>query len=157
MGTLFVLTMREGRPERNPRPGDLAYVVKWTGVGGSFRIVEVTHAYASERTPIIGDQTKAYRVRVEGFPEPPTEQLPPGKGWMVGPVTDGILREAIETASSAVRGEGREWFPTSDELNTPRFFLSFPQVAAYHGEVERVILTAYDRQAGVLYHADVAW
>jgi hypothetical protein len=137
----------------------LEYVLNWAGLGDSVKIIEVVHAYASKKNPVVGDQTKAYSVRVDRFPKAPASLNSESmrKVWLQGPLQDSLLLQALETAASAAGNDGRDWFPTPALLNSPRFYLSFPHVTAYHGQVEKVFLTAFDTETRLLYHTEVAW
>ena len=141
--------------EQSPRPADLAYIVNWANLGGS-RIVSVRHAYVSRRNWIVGDQVKAYCLKLDQPLKLSPSSDPDRQVWLAH-VTDSLLVEAITTASSFAADGGGSWFPTAAALNSGRFMLSFPEVTAYHGQVEAVKLTAYDTQEHLLYHSEVKW
>ena len=141
--------------EQSPRPDDLAYIVNWANLG-SARIVGVRHAYVSRRNWIVGDQVKAYCLKLDQ-PLTLSPSSDPDRQVWLAQVTDPLLVEAITTASSFPADAGAGWFPTAAALNSGRFMLSFPEVTAYHGQVEAVKLTAYDTQEHLLYHSEVKW
>ena len=140
--------------ERASRPGDLVYILNWAGLDGS-RIIEVRHAYVGDRNPMVGDQTKAYCLKLD-HPLRLTPSPEPNRVWL-GPVTDSLLLEALNTATAFPAEAGVGWFPSAAELNSGRFMLSFPELTAHHGRVEAVKLTAYDTRDDLLYHSEVKW
>jgi hypothetical protein len=151
---VYGLRTRAHRLDNNPSSSDLQYILGWAGLGNS-RIVEIVHAYASQKNVLVGDQTKAYSLRLDRFPEEPRSERP--LQWVEGPLRDPLVVEAIKTATMFPRDAGCDWFPSADAVNSDRFYLSFPEITAYHGQVEAVVMTAYDRKERILYHADVRW
>ena len=142
------------RQERVSRPKDLVYILNWAGLDSS-RIVEVRHAYVTPANPIVGDQTRAYCLKLD-HPLRLAPSLEPDRVW-VGPVSDSLLLEALQTATSFPADAGVSWFPNPADLNSGRFLLSFEEVTARHGVVHAVTLTAYDTRDDLLYHSEVKW
>lgn len=151
----YGLRARRHRLDNNPSESDLQYILNWAGLSDS-RIVEVAHAYVSAKNVIVGDQTKAYGVRIDKFPEPPPRSER-SLQWVVGPLVDPLVVDAIKTATLFPRDAGCAWFPSAEAVNSDRFYLSFAEITAYHGQVEAVVMTAYDRKDRILYHSEVKW
>jgi hypothetical protein len=150
----FVL---ESHRQHDPGPADLAYIINWADLNNSAKIAEVVHSYASERHVLSDDYVKAYCIRLDKPPVFELEKTRPERSiWVRAPTSDPLLVQAVETAALFVRKHA-SWFPETDALNSPRFMLSFPQITAYHGQVEAVDLTAYDTEDHLLYHAEVRW
>ena len=59
------------------------------------------------------------------------------KVWQRGPISEPLLVGALETAARFARSEA-VWFPESEVVNSPRFFVSFQQITAYHQQIEAV-------------------
>ena len=153
---LAALSLHRGYRDQHPRPSDLAYVLGWGGLSGSTEIVEILHSSNSGANPIVGDRIEAYALRLNRTLSDLDKLDSKRKIWLRGPVSEPLLVEALETAVRFARSEAT-WFPESEVLNSPRFFLSFQQITAYHQQTEAVDMTAYDTQTHILYHAEIRW
>lgn len=142
--------------DQHPRPTDLAYILGWAGLGGSTEIVEILHSYNSGANPVVGDRVEAYALRLSRTLSDLDRTDSKRKVWQRGPISEPLLVEALETAVRFARSEAA-WFPESEVVNSPRFFLSFQQITAYHQQTEAVDMTAYDTQTHILYHAEIRW
>ena len=151
--TLVGLTLHGRYREKHPRPVDLGYILGWAGLAGDTQIVEILHSYNSGTSPVIGDRTDVYALRLSRTLSDLDKPDSKVKVWLRGPVTEPLLVEPFETAMRSVP----DWFPESKVVNSQRFFLSFQRITAYHLQIEAVDLTAYDTQTHILYHAEIRW
>ena len=154
--TLAAVVSVQAYRKHVPGKESLGYIVNWADLGDSVKITEVVHSYSSERNWVSGDRLNFYCLRLDKPLADLDRRTPETDTWVHAPVSDRLLLEAIKTATTFSRN-GAPWFPEEGILNSRRFFLSFPQVTAYHGRVEAVDLTAYDTQEHLLYHAEVRW
>jgi hypothetical protein len=144
--------------ERSPDPGDLAYVLSWAEIGHRTRVTRIDCAYASRRNWLAGDQTKVYIFRVSPVPESVFVARDNHFAvWKKGPFTESLYARALETAVVFAQDTPCVQFPTLGTLNSSRFYVSFQEIAAHHGRLERVIVTAYDTRAATIHHADITW
>ena len=157
VGTLLVWPMWPGHAKvDHANPGDLLFVLNWSGIGEKAKIQHVLHSYESRRS-FTGDHIDAYSMQIDTFPEEVLARGPMGQEvWLRPPLDNPILIEAIETSALMAQMAGT-WFPSAEVLNSERFYVSFPMIYIRNQSVTAVQLTAYDRHEKKLYHADCKW
>jgi hypothetical protein len=132
------------------RPFDPQYVLNRGRLQTHVQAVVCSHE--SERNWLAGDQTRVYAMRVNPIS---VESFDP-EIWRRGPLHDPSLRNALETAELFAR-QTTCATPALAELDSDRFFLSFPSVTLNDGRAENLEITAYDTREAMLYHYDVRW
>ena len=151
---LFVLVVFERIDESNPDASELSYILNWGELGDHSKITSVARSCITPRNFLVGDQTKVYDLSVSPIARETWQLENIQEHWQQGPIADPIIIEAMETATLFANSAGCGWFPN---LNSSRFFLSFPRITAYNRRVEAVQVTAYDTKSHHIYHADVRW
>jgi hypothetical protein len=158
--TLFTLNFRQFSglfDDQQPKvdqlsPKDAKFVLNWGSIGDKAKIERIIHSYESPRS-LTGDHVDAYCIKIDIFPDSVLRQekgLP--QEWSQGPVTDRVLKEAVELSCSAAESDGQKWFPKASELNSDRYYLSFWQIVLHNQFPTAVQLIAYDRKEKLLYY-----
>lgn len=150
------LSLSDAYLDMHPTTGHLEYIINWAELGPHTQIVEIERACADLPNLMQGDRVRAYKLRLAAFP-PEVLKFGDRNPWVKPPLSDPLLVQAISTAAMFVSSDGCTWFPSAEDLNSERFYLSFPQLSAFHGQVEGVDLTALEIATQALYHAEVRW
>lgn len=133
-------------------PKKAMFVLNWGNISDKAKIEKIIHSYESPRS-LTGDHVDAYCIKVDAFPDSVLRQengLP--QEWLMGPVTERILKEAIELSCSAADSDGLKWFPRASEINSDRYYLSFWKIVLHNQFPTAVQLIAYDRKEKLLYY-----
>lgn len=137
---------------------DVTFILNAGGIGGKARVIDVIHSYRSPRS-FGGDHRDAYCIKLDHFPQ---EVLRTSDDcgqilWLIGPVTNALLKEAIDNAFGSPECDAIDWFPSVQKINSERFYLSFVRVSAAYLMVDRVKMLAWDREQELLFFSDASW
>ena len=133
-------------------PKSAMFVLNWGNIGDKAKIKKIIHSYESPQS-LTGDHLDAYCIKIDTFPDSVLRQeegLP--QEWLQGPITELILKEAIDLSSSAAESDGLKWFPKASELNSNRYYLSFWKIVLHNQFPTAVQIIAYDRKEKLLYY-----
>lgn len=128
------------------------FVLNWGNIGDKAKVEKIIHSYESPRS-LTGDHMDAYCIKIDSFPDSVLRQekgLP--QEWLQGPVTERILKEAVELSCSAAESTGLKWIPKASDINSERYYLSFWQIVLHNQFPTAVQLIAYDRKEKLLYY-----
>ena len=141
------------KPEVDQLPPKRAmFVLNWGNIGDKAKIEKIIHSYESHRS-LTGDHVDAYCIKIDGFPDSAwSKEKGVPQEWLQGPVTERILKEAVELSCSAAESDGLKWFPRASEINSDRYYLSFWQIVLHNQFPTAVQLIAYDRKEKLLYY-----
>ncbi len=133
-------------------PKRAMFVLNWGNIGENAKIDKIMHSYESPRS-LTGDHLDAYCIKIDSFPDS-VLKVDEGRPqeWSQAPVTERILKKAVELSSNAAVSDGLKWFPQATDLNSDRFYLSFHQIVLHDQFPTAVQLIAYDRKEELLYY-----
>jgi hypothetical protein len=139
------------------KKNDVMFILNWRDIGKESNIIEILHSYKSSRN-ITEDHCDAYCIKIDRFPE----NIVGGKSfedktWIKGPVFDPILIDAVKNACGWPKSDNQNWFPTFEEINSSRFYLSFPRYSGFNDTIDAVQMIAYDTENNLLYYSDSSW
>jgi hypothetical protein len=138
-------------------PDKAKFVLNWGQIGDKSKIQRVLHSYESPRS-FTGDGVDAYCLQIDRFPDEVVGKDESGRDvWIKPPIDDTLLVEALKTASMMARSKNLAWFPSTEALNSDRFYLNFWTIVAHNQMVTTVRLIAYDREERKIYYANVRW
>lgn len=121
--TLYQIGLGNRPTNKTASKHDVRFVLNWCALGDD-RIEEVVHSYASARS-FTGDHLDGHAIRISHVA--PSELVydegKGGGGWYRGDNLSGIAQQAVDFAASWLGSAEMPWFPSIDEIRSPKMFI----------------------------------